>query len=156
MAFPKNINQLCSPSYVYFIISILGLAMLAIQNLGNRQLYSLGSFSCRVPSTIAVFLIKLVYILFWTWILNLMCKDGHIGIAWFLVLLPFILMFVIMGSVMMYQKNGNKRRKRMMREGMNDDDPENPTVPGAIYISGNSTTSSTTSGWGGGAPTDAM
>ncbi len=113
MAFPKNISQLCTPSYIYFIISILGLAMLAVQNLGNSQLYSLGSFSCRVPSTIAVFLIKLLYILFWTWILNLMCRDGHIGIAWFLVLLPFILMFVIMGLVMMYQKNDkNKRNKK--------------------------------------------
>lgn len=113
MAFPKNISQLCSPSYIYFIISILGLAMLAVQNLGNSQLYSLGSFSCRVPSTIAVFLIKLLYILFWTWILNLMCRDGHIGIAWFLVLLPFIFMFVIMGLVMMYQKNDkNKRNKK--------------------------------------------
>jgi hypothetical protein len=97
MAFPKNISQLCTPSYVYFIISILSLAMLVIQNLGNSQMYSLGSFSCRVPSTIAVFLLKLVYILFWTWVLNLMCKDGHINIAWFLVLLPFIFMFVIMG-----------------------------------------------------------
>lgn len=113
MAFPKNISQLCTPSYIYFIISILGLAMLAVQNLGNSQLYSLGSFSCRVPSTIAVFLIKLLYILFWTWILNLMCRDGHIGIAWFLVLLPFIFMFVIMGLVMMYQKNDkNKRNKK--------------------------------------------
>jgi hypothetical protein len=117
MAFPKNISQLCTPSYVYFIMSMLSLAMLAIQNLGNRKLYSLGSFSCRVPSTIAIFLIKLVYILFWTWVLNLMCKDGHINIAWFLVLLPFIFMFIIMGLVMMYQKddknkNKNKNSKR--------------------------------------------
>ena len=112
MAFPKNISQLCSPSYVYFIISILSLEMLAIQNLVNSKLYSLGSFSCRVPSTIAVFLIKLVYILFWTWILNLMCKDGHINIAWFLVLLPFIFMFVIMGLVMMYQKDDDKNNRK--------------------------------------------
>lgn len=111
MAFPKNISQLCSPSYVYFIISMLSLAMLAIQNLGNSELYSLGSFSCRVPSTIAVFLMKLLYILFWTWILNLMCRDGHINIAWFLVLLPFIFMFVIMGLVMMYQKDDKNDRK---------------------------------------------
>ena len=158
MAFPKNINQLCTPSCIYFIISILGLAMLAIQNLGNKQLYSLGSFSCRVPSTIAVFLIKLVYILFWTWILNLMCKDGHINIAWFLVLLPFILMFVIMGSVMMYQKDGNQRRKRMTREGM-EDDPENSTRPsggmgGSISRGPAATGGGGSGGWGGGAPTD--
>ena len=111
MAFPKNISQLCTPSYVYFIISMLSLAMLAIQNLGNRQMYSLGSFSCRVPSTIAVFLLKLLYVLFWTWILNLMCNDGHINIAWFLVLLPFIFMFIIMGLVMMYQKDDTNKGK---------------------------------------------
>ena len=64
--------------------------MIAIQNMGNSRIFCLGNFSCRVPSTIAVFIFKLVYILFWTWILNLMCKDGHTNIAWFLVLLPFI------------------------------------------------------------------
>jgi CDP-diglyceride synthetase len=112
MAFPRNLSQLCSPSYIYFIISILGLAILAIQNLGNNELYTLGNFSCRVPSTIAVFLIKLLYILFWTWVLNLMCKDGHNDIAWLLVLLPFILMFVIIGTVMMYQDDKKKNKKQ--------------------------------------------
>ena len=37
-----------------------------------------------------------------------MCKDGHSGIAWFLVLLPFVLLFVIMGMVVVYQKKHNK------------------------------------------------
>jgi hypothetical protein len=111
MAYPRNLSQLCTPSYIYFIISIICLAIIAVQNLGNSNIFSLGSFSCRVPSTIAIFLIKLVYIMFWTWILNLMCKDGHIGVAWFLVLLPFILMFVILGSVMMYQRDTKKHKK---------------------------------------------
>jgi hypothetical protein len=116
MAFPKNINQLCTPSYVYFIISILGIALSVIQNFGNSEMYSLGNFSCRVPSTIAVFLLQLVYVLFWTWVLNLMCKDGHINIAWFLVLLPFILMFIIIGSVMIHQKNKKKMREGLMKK----------------------------------------
>jgi uncharacterized membrane protein SirB2 len=37
-----------------------------------------------------------------------MCKDGHSGIAWFLVLLPFVMLFVIMGMVMMYQKRNRR------------------------------------------------
>ena len=119
MAYPRKLSELCTPSYVYFIISIICLAIIAIQNIGNSKLFSLGSFSCQVPSTIAIFLIKLVYIMFWTWILNLMCKDGHIGVAWFLVLLPFILMFVILGSVMIYQRDTKKNNKRRMhKEGM--------------------------------------
>jgi len=108
MAFPTKLSQLCTPSYVYFIISALAIVMSAIQNMGNNKKYTLGMFSCRVPSCIAVFMVKVIYILFWTWVLNLMCKDGHTGIAWFLVLLPFIMLFVIMGMVMMYQKKNKK------------------------------------------------
>ena len=112
MAFPKSLNELCRPSYIYFIISFIALIMIAIQNIGNSQTYCLGNFSCRVPSTIAVFVFKLVYILFWSWILNLMCKDGHSDIAWFLVLLPFILLFVILGTVMIYQNDQDDKRKK--------------------------------------------
>lgn len=108
MAFPSKLSQLCTPSYVYFIISVLAIAISAIQNMGNRSKYTLGMYSCRVPSCLGVFIVKIVYILFWTWILNLMCKDGHAEIAWFLVLLPFILLFVLMGAVMMYQKKNKK------------------------------------------------
>lgn len=112
MPFPKSLNKLCTPSYVYFIISIIGLVAAAIQNLGNSQMYCLGSFSCRVPSTIMIFILKLVYIMFWTWILNLMCKDGEDTIAWLLVLLPFILLFVILGTIMLYQKDEVKKEKK--------------------------------------------
>ena len=111
MAFPSKLSQLCTPSYVYFIISVLMIAIAVVQNLGNQTKYNLGMFSCRVPSCISVFIVKIIYILFWTWVLNLMCKDGHTGIAWFLVLLPFILLFVILGMVMIYQKK-NKNEKR--------------------------------------------
>ena len=100
MAFPSKLSQLCTPSYVYFIISVLMIAVAVIQNLGNQNSYTMGSFSCRVPSTTMVFIIKLIYILFWTWVLNLICKDGHTNISWLLVLLPFILLFVMIGLLM--------------------------------------------------------
>jgi hypothetical protein len=108
MAFPVKLSQLCTPSYIYFIISVLAIVVSAVQNMGNKNKYSLGMFSCKVPSCIAVFMLKILYILFWTWVLNLMCKDGHSNIAWFLVLLPFIMLFVIMGGVMTYQKRNKK------------------------------------------------
>ena len=101
MAFPKQIKDLCPPAMFYFVISIIALLIMLVQNLGSDLSYNVGSFSCAVPSTILVFIMKLIYILFWTWILNLICKDGHSGISWFLVLLPFILLFVIIGLVMM-------------------------------------------------------
>ena len=100
MAFPKSVKELCSPAALYFIISMLALVIVLFQNLGNSNSYTVGSFSCRVPSTILIFIIKLIYILFWTWILNLICKDGHTVISWILVLLPWIMLLVLIGIIM--------------------------------------------------------
>jgi len=100
MAFPKSVKELCSPAALYFIISMLALVIVLFQNLGNSNSYTVGSFSCRVPSTILIFIIKLIYILFWTWILNLICKDGHTAISWILVLLPWIMLLVLIGMIM--------------------------------------------------------
>jgi len=100
-AFPKSLKELCTPAVVYFSISIISLVIVLLQNLGNTNSYNIGSFSCRVPNTTVVFITKLIYILFWTYILNLICKDGHTGLSWLLVLLPFILLFVIIGLLML-------------------------------------------------------
>jgi len=100
MAFPKKLKQLCTPAFLYFVLSMLGVLVSVVQNLGNSRRYSLGMLSTSVPSTFLVFIVQIIYILFWTWVLNLMCKDGHKEIAWFLVLIPFILLFLIMGSMM--------------------------------------------------------
>jgi len=101
MAFPRSLKELCKPALLYFVISMLSMAVLLFQNLGNNGVYNIGCFSCDVPNTTVVFIVKLVYILFWTWILNLMCKDGHSGISWFLVLLPVILLFVMIGAMLL-------------------------------------------------------
>ena len=98
--FPKSLKDLCTPAQVYFVLSIISLVAVLLQNLGNTNSYHVGSFSCRVPNTAVIFIIKLIYILFWTWILNLICKDGHVMISWLLVLFPLILLFVMMGLLM--------------------------------------------------------
>lgn len=100
MAFPKKLKELCTPAFLYFSLSMIGILVSVVQNLGNTRRFNLGMLSARVPSTFLVFVVKIIYILFWTWVLNLMCKDGHKEIAWFLVLIPFILLFLLMGSMM--------------------------------------------------------
>jgi hypothetical protein len=105
MAFPTKLSQLCKPAQFYFILSTIALLLAIFQNLGNNHSYTLGSFSCQVPNTFLIFVMKIVYILFWTWVLNLICKDGYEGISWFLVLLPFIMLFLLIGTMMMmYQR----------------------------------------------------
>ena len=99
--FPKKLKELCTQSLLYFVISIIGLVLVFLQNLGNTNSYHVGSFSCRVPNTTLVFINKFIYILFWTYVLNLICKDGHTELSWLLVLLPWLLLFVIMGILIL-------------------------------------------------------
>lgn len=126
MAFPNKLSQLCTPSLVYFVISVIGIVMAIFQNIGNDNKYCLGSFACHVPSTIAVFVVKILYVLFWTWVLNLMCNDGHVNIAWFLVLLPFFLLFIIVYLIMVNQR---KSKQNIMMEGMG---ARNPGMEGVL------------------------
>ena len=98
--FPTSLKQLCTPAMLYFVISMLALVIVAFQNLGHKDSYHIGNFSCRVPSTILVFVVKFIYILFWTYVLNLICKDGHTTLSWLLVLFPWILLFVMIGLLM--------------------------------------------------------
>lgn len=95
-----GLRNLCTPSYVYLVISMISIFIMAINNYGNVNVYCLGTYSCVVSSTLLIFLIKLIYVLFWTWILNLMCRAGATNFAWFLVLLPFILFFGIIFMLM--------------------------------------------------------
>ena len=44
-----ELNKLCKPAYLYFVISVFTLLLLVIQNLGNNNRYCLGSFSwCHI------------------------------------------------------------------------------------------------------------
>ena len=94
---PKTIQELCTPSQIYFIISFVSLFIMAFQNYGNNNKYCVGNLNRDVYSTSIIFILKITYVLFWTWVLHLICNAGYKNISWLLVLLPFILMFVLIG-----------------------------------------------------------
>ena len=98
-----GLRNLCTPSYVYLVISAIALVVMMYQNIGNINTYCVGSMTCNVSSTAMIFIIKAIYILFWTWVLNLICKAGAPGIAWFVLLLPVILMFILISMMFMTQ-----------------------------------------------------
>ena len=97
-----GLRNLCTPSHVYLVVSMIFIFIMFIQNFGNVNTYCLGSYSCDVPNTTIIFIIKIVYVLFWTWILNLICRAGAPGFAWFLVLLPIVLYFTLIAMFMVY------------------------------------------------------
>lgn len=93
-------KNMCTPAFVYFIISMIFLFVVFFQNYGNVNTYCLGDKTCNVSSTYLIFAIKLAYVLFWTWILNLMCNAGASGVAWFIVLIPFLIMFLMLAMLL--------------------------------------------------------
>lgn len=89
-----GLRNLCTPAVIYLAISMMLLVVMYIQNRNNVDVYCLGAYECDVTNVTAIFLVKFVYILFWTWILNLICNSGFTSISWLLVLMPVILFFL--------------------------------------------------------------
>lgn len=95
-----GLKNLCAPSKLYLVISLIALVIMSFQNYGNANIYCIGSYSCDVSSTTLIFVLQFIYIVFWTWILNLICRAGAPTISWVLVLLPFLLFFILLALMM--------------------------------------------------------
>ena len=72
-----SITSLCTPALVYVVIAIIGL------------LFSIGTLSAMS------LIVKGFFVLLWTWFLNFLCSKGYTGISWFLVVLPYVIVFLI-------------------------------------------------------------
>lgn len=95
-----GLRKLCTPAMVYLAISVVAIFVMFLQNIGNREVYCVGKHQCHSTFSLPfIFLIKIVYVMFWTWILNIICGSGYENIAWFLVLIPFILFFLFIAVV---------------------------------------------------------
>ncbi len=99
----KYIKKLCTPAFVYLVISSITLFLLILQNGGNKHMYCAGSYECQVPNTSIILFVEFLYVAFWTFILDAICKSGYKEFSWFLVVFPFILFFVLMGGMMLMQ-----------------------------------------------------
>ncbi len=66
--------NLCNPAMLYLILSIITILM---------------GYSAQVQ--FSVYVVKLIWMVVWVYILNLLCSKGYTTVSWVLVLLPFIL-----------------------------------------------------------------
>ena len=93
-------KNLCTPALFYLVISLITVFIIAFYNYGNENIYCVGYYTCPVSSIYLIFVLKLIYIVFWTWILNLICKEGLPIISWLLVLIPILLFFILIGVLL--------------------------------------------------------
>ena len=92
-----SFNSLCKPAQIYLFIELIVLVTMLIQNVNSPEnILCIGGYACETSSMAIILVSKLAYIAFWTFILNLMCSGGYTSLAWFLVLLPFILFFLLL------------------------------------------------------------
>ena len=105
-----NMN-LCTPAKIYLVLSAIGIILIAFQNYGmSPNMYCVGNVRCPVQTTAPIFIMKILYVAFWTFILNALCSYGYNQLAWFLLLLPFILFFIM---ILMVGTLLNKRTTSM-------------------------------------------
>lgn len=100
--------MLCTPALVYLVISFVALLMTWVQNRQNSNVYCVGNVSCPVQNTTYVFILKILWFLFWTWILNLLCTKGYTTVAWVLVAIPFMVFFTLMFGLANAMASGSR------------------------------------------------
>jgi len=71
------LNKLCTPAFVYLVLGVLSILV--------AFAYGFGLFAI---------LAKVVLILVWTWFLNYLCIKNLVGLSWFLVILPYVVLLV--------------------------------------------------------------
>lgn len=109
-----NFKKLCTPAMLYFVLSAVSFLGMLMQNCTDSSKYKVGTMEVETPChNAAFFVVKALYILFWTYILNMLCKKGFKTVSWALVLLPFLGMFLVIGLVFIALLTGNKKREGM-------------------------------------------
>ena len=105
-----DLTNMCTPATIYFVLSLIGLIMVGLNNLNNHDKVCIGDYNCYVGNNTTVFILNAIYILFWTFILDLMCKGGYSSLSWFVLLLPFIILFIVF-AVLMVKDEGMQQRR---------------------------------------------
>ena len=102
-----DLRNMCTPATIYFVISLIGLILVGVNNLDNNDKICVGDYNCYVGNNTTIFIINAIYILFWTFVLDLMCKAGYSSLSWFILLLPFIILFIVFATLMVKEGNTN-------------------------------------------------
>ena len=106
----KTINKICLPAQIYLGISTLSILGILFQNIGQDNKYCIGKFNAILPcNNMTVFILKIIYIIIVTWILQKLCARGYKSVSWLLVLLPYVFMFVLIAVMLLFFKRSNNQ-----------------------------------------------
>jgi hypothetical protein len=92
----NRVRSLCTPALIFFIISVVSLFGMLFDNLENTHHYCFGNVSCNVANTSTIFIVEILFLVFWTWVLDFICSRGYTNFAWFILLFPYILLLALL------------------------------------------------------------
>ena len=120
----NKIQSLCTPAFIFFIISVLSLFIMLFDNIENTHHYCFGNVSCNVANTSTIFIVEILFIVFWTWFLNFICSRGYVNVSWFILLFPYILLFglLLFGAAEIRNTNKHNEASVAIVVGPNHDD----------------------------------
>lgn len=96
-------DNMCTPAQIYLIVSFILMVLsyfgmnaisqqITLNQANNEFLQSLNFTYQKDKKT--SYVVQAVFIVLWTWILTYLCKKGFSNLSWFLILLPWVLMFL--------------------------------------------------------------
>ena len=96
-------DKLCIPAQIYLIVSFIlmvlsyfGLNAISQQltlNQSNSSFLQSLNFTYQKDARTS-YIVQAVFIVLWTWVLSYLCNKGFSNLSWFLILLPWVLMFL--------------------------------------------------------------
>ena len=100
MKLNKLYAKLCSPAKFYLVISAVSFILVLFQNIGKNNEFALGAYKTQHNRPGLILFFNALYIILWTWMLDVICKINP-KISWVIVLLPFVLLFIGFGMLML-------------------------------------------------------
>tara|TARA_B100001142_G_scaffold56212_1_gene54820 strand:- start:9954 stop:10442 length:489 start_codon:yes stop_codon:yes gene_type:complete len=129
----KQFKKLCPPAMLYLVLSIISFLGILMQNCQDPRKYKVGFYKVNIPCHNALFFIaKALYILVWTYILQFLCSKGYKTVSWFLVLLPIIAMFLIIGLAIIFFMAVGKKKREGFKEGTDVEEDEEDEARSAV------------------------
>ncbi|MBM93394.1 MAG: hypothetical protein CMF51_01405 [Legionellales bacterium] len=101
-----NVRKFCTPAKTYLILAVISIAYSVVANIGSDKVFRLGNMKTYVGNTYLVILLELVYLFVWGWFIDWLCRRRAYNIAWFIVMLPYVL--AIMAFLGHYKMGGVK------------------------------------------------
>lgn len=96
-----NRKSMCEPAMLYLLVGVIGIVGILVQNLsnGDDRTFCVGNYECDMINKTTGLIMQLIYVLFWTWLLNTLCKRGYVKVSWVIVLFPFLLYIGIISAL---------------------------------------------------------